>query len=86
MQAIELEIDIAEDGSLHLPECYKNWFGQHAKLILLASDSQILSNSEKGQKMADALSKIAIQGGTGIADPVAWQRDIRHDRILLGRK
>ena len=36
-------------------------------------------------KAAAALRKIAEMGGTGIEDPVAWQREIRKDRPLPGR-
>lgn len=35
MQAIELEAQIQMDGQIKLPDTYKNWFGKHAKLILL---------------------------------------------------
>jgi len=38
MQAIEVEAEIAENGSIHLPECYKAYFGKHAKLIILLSE------------------------------------------------
>lgn len=31
------------------------------------------------------LEDLAEQGGIDIADPVAWQRDIRRDRALPGR-
>lgn len=86
MQKIEFEADISKDGNLRLPEQYQAWFGKHTKLILLIPDDQILTDKERGQKMADALGKIAAQGGTGITDPVDWQREIRRDRILLGRK
>lgn len=65
-----------------MPEQYKNWFGQQTKLILLLPDETVLSDPERGQKMAEALSRIAAHGGTGISDPVVWQHEIRHDRAL----
>lgn len=41
---------------------------------------------KRGQQMADALSKLAESGAfSGIGDPSAWQRDIRHDRPLPSR-
>ncbi len=40
MQAIEVETEIAENGSIHLPECYKAYFGKHAKLIVLLSEAR----------------------------------------------
>lgn len=40
-----------------------------------------------GKKMAEALAKIAAKGGiTSIKDPVKWQREIRKDRPLPGRR
>ena len=37
----------------------------------------------RGERMADALSKLAEFGGiTGIGDPQAWQREQRADRPL----
>ncbi|MCP4702837.1 MAG: hypothetical protein GY862_39150 [Gammaproteobacteria bacterium] len=69
MQAIELETNIAADGSIRLPGNYKNWFGRHARLILLVPETQATPNKAVyGQKMADkALSKIAAHGGTDIS-------------------
>ena len=38
---------------------------------------------ERGQQMADALSKLAEHGAfSEIEDPSAWQREIRRDRSL----
>ncbi len=39
-----------------------------------------------GQKSIEILQKIAENGGPGIDDPVAWQREIRQDNPLLGRE
>ncbi len=39
---------------------------------------------QRGEQMARCLEKIAQTGGiTGIADPVAWQRELRQDRRLI---
>ncbi len=41
---------------------------------------------KRGEKMADALSKLAESGAfSKIEDPSAWQREIRQDRPLPGR-
>jgi hypothetical protein len=45
MQAIELEKQIQNDGQICLPEIYKNWFGKHAKLILLESTEPVTSEN-----------------------------------------
>lgn len=40
----------------------------------------------RGQQMADALSKLAESDAfSTVDDPSAWQRDIRQDRTLPGR-
>lgn len=46
----------------------------------------IKNKQERGKKMADILQKIADAGGIDIDDPVAWQSEIRQDRILFGRE
>lgn len=40
MQAIEIDVDIAPDGSIHLPENYKAYFGRQARLIVLLPDKR----------------------------------------------
>lgn len=41
----------------------------------------------RGRRMADALEKLAASGAfREIADPVAWQREIRKDKPLYGRE
>ena len=41
---------------------------------------------KRGQKMADALSKLAESGAfSTVDDPSAWLREIRRDRPLPGR-
>ena len=46
--------------------------------------NQYEANSDMDKAVA-ALREIAKRGGTGIKDPVAWQREIRKDRPLPGR-
>jgi hypothetical protein len=44
------------------------------------------NNISQGVKMAYYLEKLAELGGvSSISDPVAWQREIREDRVLPGR-
>lgn len=60
--------------------------------IVLTVDVTILKTERtakkpNGNKMADALAKIAARGGVkSIPDPSKWQREIRKDRPLPGRK
>lgn len=45
------------------------------------------SREERGQQMARALSKLAESGAfSDIEDPEEWQREIRQDRPLPGRR
>lgn len=40
-----------------------------------------------GERVAAILQALANLGGVpGIPDPVAWQREIREDRVLFGRE
>lgn len=40
----------------------------------------------QGQQMAAALARVAAKGALdGIADPAAWEREVRQDRELPGR-
>ncbi len=43
-------------------------------------------DANRGQSMAEALEKLAATDAlTGIADPLAWEREQRQDRPLPGR-
>jgi hypothetical protein len=45
------------------------------------------SSADRGKRMAAALEEVAARGGlTGIADPLAWEREQRTDRALPGRE
>jgi len=39
----------------------------------------------RGQRMAEVLEKLASNGTFSNVDPVVWQREVRHDRYILGR-
>lgn len=41
---------------------------------------------EKGQRIRAILGKIAASGELDHIDPVAWQREIREDRPIVGRE
>lgn len=46
----------------------------------LGSDS-----ATRGQRMAEVLEKLAANRAFSKVDPVVWQREVRHDRSMLGR-
>ena len=54
-------------------------------ITILSERGQAPDTTERrGERMAQCLEKIAQTGRiTGIADPIAWQRELRQDRQLL---
>ncbi len=44
------------------------------------TDKQI--EAQLGQQIVDIFQEIADNGGLGISDPVAWQREVRQDHVL----
>lgn len=54
------------------------------QIALIEDDS---TSRARGSIMAESLQEIAREGGlSSIFDPVAWQRDLRNDRILPQRE
>ncbi|MCX7047167.1 MAG: hypothetical protein NTX50_16975 [Candidatus Sumerlaeota bacterium] len=53
-----------------------------------AQTSTSMNANQPSSEMSavDCLRKIAESGGIDIQDPVAWQKDIRKDRLLPGRE
>jgi hypothetical protein len=57
-----------------------------AVYVTVLEETSESANAPSGAKMAEALEKLAALGTlTRIADPVAWQREQRQDRVLPGR-
>ena len=54
-------------------------------VTILESDPGIEKIS-RGQRMAEALEKLAALNTLGGTDPVAWQREVRQDRSLPNLK
>jgi transcriptional regulator with XRE-family HTH domain len=52
----------------------------------LGKNPYILESENQGQKMAEALSKLAkLPAKQSIKDPDNWQREVRAERSLVGR-
>ena len=50
-------------------------------------DTPLEPAGERGQVMAEALAALASRGTfAAITDPVAWQREVRHERTLPARE
>jgi hypothetical protein len=61
--------------------------GHSLSVLVTIMDEAIQPMTEsKREKLAQVLSRIAARNGLAeIADPVAWQRETREDRVLPGR-
>ncbi len=56
------------------------------QVTILDESSPQSQRQVRGQQMAAALERLAQSSAlSSIADPVAWQRDVRQDRGLPGR-
>lgn len=56
------------------------------RLFKTADEVNEYLREERGVEMAMALEQLTeINAVAGITDPIAWEREIREDRILLGR-
>ncbi len=56
----------------------------HVHVTVLSEEQE---DSERGQRMAQALSRLAESGAfSEIDDPSQWQHEVRKDRPLPGRK
>ena len=62
-------------------------FVRFLKTKLIKTEAAALEQEPNGIKAAAIMSEIAVRGTAfqGIEDPVAWQRDMRHDRPSPGR-
>jgi hypothetical protein len=55
--------------------------------ITLLEEALLEPARERGRVMAEALAALASKGTfAAIADPVAWQREVRHERPLPARE
>jgi len=87
MSTVNAILEINEDGSLHLPVPANMKQGKVqvvAELTLVPNDSE---QNARWQRALDALDELAARGGIkSIPDPLAWQREMRQERILPGRE
>ena len=55
--------------------------------ITFLEETDAVSPSNGGRLMAEVLAELARKGTfSNIVDPVAWQRDLRSDRVLPDRE
>ena len=82
MQAIELETTISRLGHIDLPEDCRAAFGRSARIILFLDEPAPPTEDQRRERLRAALDGLATSGAfADIADPVAWQREQRQDRV-----
>lgn len=68
------------------PECSEEEQPVDVYVTILQENDASLGAAARGQKMADALEKLAsVNALSEISDPSAWQREERQDRKLPDR-
>jgi hypothetical protein len=78
-----VEAVVDEHGQIRLLEPLELRASQRVLVTVLEEETE---REGRGQRMADALTKLAESGTfSGVEDPVAWQREVRDDRPLPGR-
>ncbi|MGJ3251202.1 MAG: hypothetical protein ACFE0J_08740 [Elainellaceae cyanobacterium] len=88
MDAERLILETDASGNLrHVPKLPPN--KRVEAIFLMISDvsedgsrEKCVTFSDRGKAMAMALAKVAEGGTFNKIDPVAWQRDIRQERVL----
>lgn len=58
---------------------------EHLVERLLRTQPGASTRCSDGRQMSMVLNQLAELGGTDIADPAAWQREVRQERDLFGR-
>ena len=82
MTTIQKILSADADGSVHVPLPKEL---RHGKLMVFATIAKVADSSSKPRPF-DYLRRIASRGGIrSIPDPMAWQQEVREDRILPGR-
>ena len=81
MYAIEFETKL-ENDQITIPEIYRERLNGNVKVIVLKQENHMINTLQRSKCLAEILQSIAEEGGLGIADPVAWQQEIRCDKPL----
>ena len=92
MQAIEFATTISLQGDIAMPDHLKALYGREARIILLVEDESPASAAsadrlQRQAHMRDALVAVAnAKALADVDDAVAWQRELRSDRLQPGRE
>ncbi len=97
MHTLETDAEIGADGSVKLLSPLPAWLKPGRAHLVLTVESSQGGEQPKRQKLSATPEMIAQRQAAleeirklnpyrNITDPVAWQKDIREDRPLPGRK
>ena len=84
VKTLKTDADVRADGNLKLLSPLPSWLkpGRRHLVLMVEEQTSVVSSSHTS---VDCLREIAREGGLGISDPVAWQREQRRERPLPGR-
>ena len=74
MQAIELDTEIEADGTVHLPDEYRELYGCKVRVVVLVTEQPVQSVDNSA-----ALMEFAGKVNWPIDNPVEWQRQQRSE-------
>lgn len=75
-QAVELDTEIEADGTVHLPDEYRELYGRKVRVVVLVTEQPVQSVDNSA-----ALMELAgkIDAFKDIEDPVAFQHQLRDE-------
>jgi hypothetical protein len=83
MTALQAEADIAADGSVTLTRPLPAWVKPGRVQMTLLVDESAPGMEERLARRREALARLRqADPFREIADPAAWQREIRRDRVI----
>jgi len=88
MKTLETDAEIHADGSMKLLSPLPGWLKPGRRRLLLVVDEPVGESPipPQPETLLDTLKRLRELGiFSKIDDPVAWQREIRKDRLLAGR-
>lgn len=86
MSTITAVLEADADGTLHLP-VPEDLHGVKVKITATIEAAERTAEEQQAryEKVLAAIKSLQARGNFEDVDPVAWQREIRADRPLLGR-
>lgn len=61
MKAIELEMTISKDGTIHIPDDYKTIYGQRARFVILLAEQTNAATKTRQPGSAKGMLQVVIE-------------------------